>query len=151
MIEELSITSEAKRLLDEEARELAAELEQEAIAEALRNRGRPVEVTASDVRRARIRFTKRDRPLLPMTDLLLRFYLFGGLMLFVGGFLYPLVRPFILEANPEARASFLVSLAGLAAATVGFVGRFFLKWREELRARHKYEEYERQRHEAKQL
>ena len=81
MTEQIAITEEAKKLIAEELRSLAEELEKEAIAEALRSRGRPVEVTASDVRRARIRFVKRDRPLLPVTDLLLRAYLVLGVSL----------------------------------------------------------------------
>jgi hypothetical protein len=147
MAEEISITPEAKRLLEEESMLIAQQLEQEAIAEALRNRGRPVEVTSSDVRRARIRFVKRDRPLLPVTDLLLRLYMFGGLFLLAGGFLYPLIRSYLSQQDAVTHTSLLISLMGLTIALVGFLGRYYIHWREQLRARQKYEEYEQERYE----
>ena len=44
--------------------------------------------------------------------------------------------------------SFLISLAGLMVASVGFLGRFYLKWRDGVRIRRQHEEYEQQRRDA---
>jgi hypothetical protein len=149
MTTEIAFTEEAQKLLAEEARLLREELEQEAVAEARRSRGRPIEVTASDVRRARIRFVKRDRTILPMTDLILRVYMIAGALVFVGGFLYPLLRPLLAQQDPIARTSLMISLGGLAMAAAGFFGRFYVRWVDDRRARRRYEEYEQERRDAK--
>jgi hypothetical protein len=139
------ITEEAKRLLEEESRLLAEELKQEAVAEALRSRGRPVEVTASDVRKARIRFIKRERQLLPMTNLVLRIYAILGGFLFIGGLLYPFVKPLIEKADLVSRISLMVSGMGLVLLFAAAFGRYYFAHRYQMRAREELEKFEEMR------
>lgn len=106
MEEDTLFTPEAERALADEAERLSAELRKESVEQALRTRGKPVEVTASDVTRARSLFVKRDLPLLPLTEMLLRAYADLGVLLILGGGLYPVVRPLLdnvtrLYASPS--------------------------------------------------
>jgi len=124
---EFQFTDEARRLLEEETSRMAEELEQEAFTEALTSRGEPVEVTASDVRKARSLFVKRATPIRPQLDLLLRAYAVFGVLIFVGAILYPFVRKFIEQTDETSRVSALVALAGLIFAGVAWFGRVYLE------------------------
>ena len=113
-------TEEASKLLEQETNKFGVELKQEAVNEALRSRGEPVEVTASDVRRAREMFQKRERSLRPKTALILRMYTVLGALMFVVGMTYPYMREFFYRTDPVSRLSFMIALMGLALSVVSF-------------------------------
>jgi hypothetical protein len=104
-------TDEASRLLEQETKKFGEELKQEAVNEALRSRGEPVEVTASDVRRAKEMFQKREASLRPGTALFLRIYMVLGALMFVGGMIYPYIREYIYKS--ENQLSFVIAISGL--------------------------------------
>src|SRR5437667_3894105 len=128
-------TSEAARILEEESKLLIDELRQEAIDQALSSRGQPVEVTASDVRRARLRFVKREVPFMPTTEMLFRVYAVVGVVTAMGGLLYPYLMPLLEKNDPTARMSLLISIAGLSLVVASVLGRYFLRIRYEIRSR----------------
>lgn len=116
-------TEEASRLLEQETKKFGEELKQEAVNEALRSRGEPVEVTASDVRRAGEMFQKREASLRPKTALILRMYTVLGALMFVVGMTYPYMREFFNRTDFESRLSFMIAIMGLILA----VASFFMK------------------------
>jgi len=119
-------TEEAIKLLEQETKRFGEELKEEAVNEALRSRGEPVEVTASDVRRAREMFQKRGAKLRPATALLLRTYMVFGALIFVVGMIYPYMREFFYKSDVESRLSFMIAIAGLTMATASFFMRNYL-------------------------
>jgi hypothetical protein len=118
-------TDEATKLLETESKRMANDLREAAVNEALRSRGEPVEVTASDVRKAQELFRKQEAKLPPPRGImLLKIYaLFGGLVFFLG-LLYPSVREFIFKRDLTSRLSLMVAIAGLFIALVSL----FLAW-----------------------
>lgn len=118
-------TKEAERLLEQEVEGLRNEFRQAAVDEALRLRGEPVEVTASDVKRARRLFTKRAAPLYPMTWFILRLYIVTGLLVFVGGIAYPYLRQMLDTADSVARVSVILTVSGLILVAVSLVMKFY--------------------------
>lgn len=106
-------TEEAAKLLEQETKKFGEELKEEAVNEALRSRGEPVEVTASDVKRAREMFQKGEARLRPATALLLRTYMVLGALMFVVGMIYPYMREFYYKSDVESRLSFMIAIAGL--------------------------------------
>jgi hypothetical protein len=135
MKEEFQFTDEARRLLQQEAARMAEELQQEAFTEALTSRGEPVEVTASDVRKARSLFVKSDKPIRPVTDFVLRVYATIGVLTFVGAILYPFVRKFIEQTDSTSRVSAWVALTGLIFAGAAWFMRVYLESARRLRSR----------------
>lgn len=116
-------TEEAERLLAEESQRLAAELRDEAINEALRLRGEPIEVTASDVRRARAVFERAPPSLLrPTTRKLLRLYAVVGWIMFLLGVSLPTIKQVVRSSDPESQLWYLMALSGLVVGIVGWVG-----------------------------
>jgi len=113
-------TEEASKLLEQETKKLGEDLKREAVNEALRSRGEPVEVTASDVKRAREMFQKREQTLRPTTALILRMYTVIGALMFVVGMTYPYMREFFYKTDFESRLSFLIALTGLGLSVVSF-------------------------------
>jgi hypothetical protein len=111
-----TFTDEAVRLLREESESLTRELREAAIREALQSRGVPVEVTASDVRKARQLFVRRPPALTPMTDLILRIYTFLGALIFIFGVSFPYIRKLIHESDPVVRTSFLIGVSGFCVS-----------------------------------
>lgn len=138
-------TEEAKKVLLEEAQRIAKELEQEAISEALRSRGEPVEVTASDVRKARVRFVRFDRPFVPRSDIILRVYAILGAVVAIGGLFYPFLRPLIISNDPTTRFSLAFAVSGLVISAVALFMRSYIKSVYETKAREKIESYEQDR------
>lgn len=120
-----TFTEEATRLIKEETEALGWELRQEAISEALSSRGEPLEVTASDVKKARERFVRRKPAMMPMTTLLLRIYVIGGALVFIGGISYPYIRKIILESDQVNRIAFMIAISGLGVSLMSlFMGRY---------------------------
>jgi len=113
-------TDEAASLLDRESKQLTEELREAAVNEALRSRGEPVEVTASDVRKARGFFQRRQAHLRPTTALLLRSYVVGGAVMFVIGMMYPYIREFMFERDIISKFSFLIAVSGLLISLASF-------------------------------
>ncbi len=142
-------TSEARRLLERESERIASELEEEAFNEALRSRGEPVEVTASDVRKAASRFVKRDVPLRPYTDLLLKVYLATGILLFFGGLLYPYIKSLLENSRSDTRISVLVAISGVVLSLFSFFFRYYMEALIRTKSRRRLEEYEEQKLELK--
>lgn len=142
MYTERMFTGEARRLLREEQEKLVLDLEKEAIGEALRTRGEPVEVTASDVRKARQMFTKREPSLRPVSDLLLRVYTVLGVLMFVIGIMYPFFKEMLIKYDTVSRISFMISLAGLALAVFSMFMRKYFDALHMTRMRRRLEEQE---------
>ena len=115
-------TKEAEQLIESEIKVISEELRQAAIDEAFQIRGEPVEVTASDVRRARNRLTWQRAPLKPKTDLILKIYIFIGATLFLVGLLYPYIK---LVAETDYVVSLSMGLAGLIMAASAFFMRYY--------------------------
>lgn len=90
-------TEAAESLLNAELGRLGADLRDEAINEALRSRGTPVEVTASDVRRAAEHFRKKkdDPGYFRSAKRLLQGYFWFGIVLIAIGVLALFVEPLI--------------------------------------------------------
>lgn len=120
-------TEEATKLLDRESKSLAQELRDAAVNEALRSRGEPVEVTASDVRRAREMFQRREIKLRPTTDLVLRLYMIIGAGMCVVGLAYPALQDLMTRTGMESRLSLIMALAGLVTSILAFVMRQHLE------------------------
>ncbi len=140
-------TPEAERILAEESSRLVEEFRQQAMDEALRARGTPVEVTASDVRRARLRFVKREGPLRPLTEMTLRVYAVLGALLVIGGTLYPVIKPLIEKGDPTFKTSLLLAGMGVVLLVTSVLGRYYLRIRNEILSRRLLERYEREREE----
>jgi hypothetical protein len=138
-------TPEAERVLAEESAHINAEFRKQAIDEALRARGTPVEVTASDVRRARSRFVRRDAPLYPMTAMLLRVYLVIGVLLAIAGIAYPTVKRLVESGDPTLRLSAMMGIAGAVLTLISFMGQYYFRARSEAASRKILERYERDR------
>ena len=119
-------TEEAGKLLDSESILLSDELRQAAINEALRSRGEPVEVTASDVRKARQLFQKREIKLRPTTDLLLKFYMLLGVAIFIGGMGYPVLRDMMERTGMHTYSTSMISMSGLVISVVAYSMRLYL-------------------------
>jgi len=115
-------TKEAEQLIESEIKMISEELKQASIDEAFHIRGEPVEVTASDVRRARNRLTWQRRPLIPSTDLILKIYMFIGATLFLAGLLYPYIK---LLTETDYVVSLSICLIGLITAISSFFMRYY--------------------------
>lgn len=125
-----TFTEEAKRLLEAERERLGLELEETAFNEALISRGEPVEITASDVRKARSYFHIAPPVDRSPIDLMYKLYIWVGIAGFIGGALYPMFRKFLIEADPITKTSLTISLSGLGMALFMF---FFRRYYENLR------------------
>jgi len=136
MTKEFTITEEAKKLLAKEAGILAEELREEAIAEALRSRGRPVEVTASDVRRARLRFVKQEERR-SKTEVLMQVYMIMGYLISI----VAVVSSLVLQDNP---VFYLLMTVGLMMVGVGLLTWFYLRKKSRTLERYKNHEQRRQ-------
>ena len=141
-------TEEASRLLEKESDILANELREEAINEAIRSRGEPIEVTASDVRKARALFTKRSFPLKPTTDLILWLYFGMGITMFLVGVSYPFLRKLLYEADLISRLSLMIALAGLGLALCSFFIRYYLAAVLRRKSRHRLEQLKKNTNDA---
>ena len=134
---EHSFTEAAKQILAEEKENLGKGLEEEAINEAFRSRGKPIEVTSSDVLRAREHFRKKKDDLaqlgFPSTSRVLQGYFWLGIAILVATAIVLLLEPFypILETvvgRDSERFPILIS-AGLGLLLFGIFGRRFILWR----------------------
>jgi len=119
-------TKEAEQLIESEIKVISEELRQAAIDEAFQIRGEPVEVTASDVRRARNRLTWQRASLKPSTDLILKIYMFIGATLSLVGFLYPYIRQLMAETGNMSKFFVSMGLLGLITTVVSFLTRYYL-------------------------
>lgn len=119
-------TEEARKLLEKESKEIFKELKKAAINEALR-RGEPVEITASDVRRAKSLFIRRKIPPKPFIDFVLKIYAVLGIILFSGGFLYPILREYFYRSDYYVRYSFIIAVAGLSLALFSLLARKYFE------------------------
>jgi TRAP-type uncharacterized transport system fused permease subunit len=136
-------TPEADRLLHEESQRLHNELYAESVGEALRSRGEPIEVTASDVLRAGLLFVKKRSFLRPMTDLLTRAYVVLGALMTAVGLSYPYLRNFFSQAKLEDRFWAVVVVTGIAMALLGVLARFYFEYLYRLRTRRRLEDISR--------
>lgn len=130
-------TEEAKRLLEKESQRLIEELKEQAFNEALRSRGEPVEVTATDVRRASMAFVRpRFRSLPPNLQRLLRVYLLTGIIMSLFGLgilAYPYLRS-LIQADFKSQVGFITTITGLF---VSLFSTFFLYVRDIFRSAEK--------------
>lgn len=135
-----TFTKEAEQLIDAEIKEISTELRSAAMDEALRSRGEPVEITASDVRRARKRLVWRRTPLRPMTELTLKLYMVIGALLFLGGLLYPYATTFIKQAARGEMVSFLMALMGLCIGLAAVFAKYYLEIVHRIRMKKRFED-----------
>lgn len=142
---DVQFTEESRRILVQEAHKLAEDLEREAVEEAMRARGRPIEVTGSDVRRARAIFVKRQRPMLPLTQVVVRAYTVVGMLLFVGGIAFPVFREFVWTRDPVVKVSFGISVFGLGLAILGWFFQGYLARQLEFRSWVRLRTYDQER------
>jgi len=138
-------TEEATRLLDRESIQIYEELRDAAINEALRSRGEPVEVTGSDVRKARSLFIKREYPLRPMTEFVLRVYAVLGIAMMFGGLFYPYLRSFLEQSDFSSRIAIMLAFMGLVLTVVSFLSRYYFQAIYKMKFRRKPEIAERER------
>lgn len=128
-----SFTKEADELLRLETHVFQNDLRRESYDSALRSRGLPVEVTASDVMRAKGLMRAGRRPITSSTDFLLKVYIIVGMCMFVAGLGYPRLKRILEESSPIDRASFTMSLAGVALAALAAFMRHYLNVRRQSR------------------
>src|SRR5688500_4156707 len=130
-------TDEAKRLLEKESQRMTEELTEQALNEALRSRGEPVEVTATDVRRASMAFVRpRPQSLSPGLQRLLRVYLLTGILtsLFGLGILtYPYLKS-LVQTDFKSQIGLITTITGLL---VSFFSIFLLYVRDSFRSAEK--------------
>jgi hypothetical protein len=137
-----TFTEEAMKLLEKEGKALADELRQAAINEALSSRGEPVEVTASDVRKAKESFQTKALKLRPLTPLLLKLYIWFGLFLVCCSTFAILLSS---ELYQVSRPLALLGLTGLSVSIIAYMmTRFILDARLKSRIRRPAEQEERQ-------
>ena len=131
-------TEDAERLLHSEIESLGKDLRRAAYLEALRSRGEPVEITASDVERARERLVWKRAPLSSLAQSISQLYIILGLLLFAGGLGYPWILRTL--QNESGILSLLVSLTGTVMVLLGLFSRFYFEHISTLRSRFTYRE-----------
>ena len=118
-------TDGASQALHDLSAELATELRDRAIEEALRTRGEPVEVTASDVLRARYQQSHEIRVsrVSSSTSTLFRLYFYVGILTAIIGFTYPFLSGYIktIELTQDERLSLMLGLTGLVTSVLSYV------------------------------
>lgn len=122
------LTEEAKRILQQENDKFILELKEAAFFEAINSRGEPVEVTASDIIRARQLF-KRTNRIKPMSDLLIKTYAILGLMMLIVGLYYPQFKSMFDTSDPISKYSLLLTVSGMAMILLSFFAQKFLQYR----------------------
>ena len=119
-------TPEAERLLLEEIVRLRGQVMDASVDEALATRGEPVEVTASDVRRAVSRLTWQRGRLGRRMDRVLRLYTLMGIGISLFGVLYFLADTILTIATVQAQIAFMTVVIGLALSGVMWAFRWYL-------------------------
>jgi hypothetical protein len=125
-------TDAAKKMLVEEQKKLSDDLREEAVNEAFRSRGKPVEVTASDVSKAAAKFRHEEIKLkvrYPSTVRLLQAYIWGGLILLAFAVVAYFVGLYIEVSPIIERITAMSGMLGAIMIFLGFVMRFYLSVR----------------------
>ncbi len=138
-------TEEAKQAITTETQSLSEELIEEATNEALAARGEPIEVTASDVRRARARIVRVQQSPKLSSNFLWQIYAVMGGLIALGGLIYPTVRPILESSDPVTRSSLLISLMGATMALFSLGVLYFFRLRYAALSRKKLEDYKLER------
>jgi hypothetical protein len=133
---EVTFTEKASQTLSEEKEKFEESIKKKAVEQALAVRGKPVEVTVSDVEVAlkHVLGTAEEIAKSPL-DSSFRFYIGGGALLVLAGMFYPALKYSILSNEPSERLSLIVSVIGFGVMLVGLLGNWYLGLRKELQVK----------------
>ncbi len=124
---EYTFTETGKKAFEVAERELIEKL-RTAVLEEASKRGKPIEITQSDVENVKINVASPSRK--RITESILVIYLVVGILIFVGGLFFPLISRIWYSGDYVIRVSYLIALTGLVFAVISggvFLFRRYLR------------------------